>query len=96
MNISNESVEQIQKDIEQLASNISNLFKRSLSSQNQSSPESEKLCSERSESYRESSENILYRTRCYVQHRPLLCLGVMALIGGVIGAGIYRKNHKCS
>ena len=96
MNICNESIKQVQKDIEELTSDISKLFKCPLENQGQTSPQDTKLCSIQSEDYLESSKSVLYRAKYFIQHRPVTCLGLMALIGGAIGAGIYRKNHKCS
>ena len=44
----------------------------------------------------ESGNGMMYRARSCIHHKPLLTVGMAALIGGMMGAAIFRRNHKCS
>lgn len=37
--------------------------------------------------------NELSKCGCHPQSRPVFWLGLFALIGGIVGAMMYRKNH---
>ena len=50
-------------------------------------------CFELGETCIKSSKDIFYRANYYVQHRPLILLGVAALFRSILGAIISRRSH---
>lgn len=101
----NENIVQIQKDIERLIGDVRNLIDDSLGESAGQAKEITKesvvmlnetleKCASVKEECIESGKNAILRASCCVQHKPLLSLGLAALVGGIIGAAVSRRNHS--
>lgn len=102
--MTNENIAQIQKDLSQLMENVGQLIDSSISD---SAGQAKNITTEGVAMLEEvlekctaikdicvsSSKNALCKAEDCVQHKPFLSLGVAALVGGIIGAVISRRNH---
>ena len=103
--MANEKFVQIQKDIELLIGDVRNLIDDSLGEGAGQAKEITKesiamlnetleKCASVKDECIESGKNAILRASCCVQHRPILSLGLAALVGGIIGAAVSRRNYS--
>lgn len=102
--MTNENIAQIQKDLSRLMENVQELIDRSISdSANQVKnittegvsmlEDVLEKCTAIKDTCVSSGKNALCKAEDCVQHKPFISLGIAALIGGIIGAVISRRDH---
>lgn len=98
--MNNDNFIQIQKDIERLTSDVKNLVgdgainsKRLCEESVDMFHEAMERCADVGHSCIKTSEDLMSRANNCVQHRPLLSLGVAALLGGIAGVIISRRSN---
>jgi ElaB/YqjD/DUF883 family membrane-anchored ribosome-binding protein len=101
----NENLIQIQRGLQQLMENVHRLIDDSIgdgaSQAKKISKEGAAMfenvlekCASIKDECMDSSRNMLCKAENCVQHKPILSLGLAALVGGIIGAVISRRSHQ--